>query len=126
MVIFNSASPNHNVENFNIITAKEEEVFTPFPFPPAPLHIENVEENKFFPDSMAPFSSPIASELPLYLSLLTSQNDEFGMEHMILQSSDSDLTELISTPTSISNSSFGGEGLDYEHEITFDIEEFFI
>ncbi|KAK6804638.1 hypothetical protein RDI58_002422 [Solanum bulbocastanum] len=127
MVIFNSASPNHNAENFDIVTAKEE-VFTPFPFPPpAPLHIENVEENnKFFPDSMAPFPSPIASELPLYLSLLTSQNDEFGMEHMILQSSDSDLTELISTPTSISNSSFGGEGVDYEPEIAFDIEEFFI
>ncbi|KAK4738889.1 hypothetical protein R3W88_002586 [Solanum pinnatisectum] len=118
MVMFNSASPKHNVENFNIITAKEEEVFTPFPFPPAPLHIENVEENKFFP-----FPSPIASELPLYLSLLTSQNE---MEHMILQSSDSDLTELISTPTSILNSSFGGEGVDYEPEITFDIEEFFI
>ncbi|TMW81169.1 hypothetical protein EJD97_011379 [Solanum chilense] len=115
MVIFNSATPNHNAENFNIITAKEEEVFTAFPFPPAPLHIENIiEENKFFPDS---------SELPLYLS---SQNDEFGMEHMILQSSDSDLTELISTSTSISNSSFGGEGVDYEPEITFDIEEFFI
>lgn len=123
MVIFNSA-PNYKVENFNITTTKEE-VFTPFPFPPTPLHLENIEETKFF---SAPFSSPIASELPSYLSMLTSQNEEFGMEHMILQSSDSDLTELISTPTSISYSSFGGDGdlaVDFEPNVTFDIEDFF-
>ncbi|XP_055817148.1 probable WRKY transcription factor 41 [Solanum dulcamara] len=126
MVIFNSA-PNYKVENSNITTTKEE-VFTPFPFPPTPLNLENIEETKFFFDDIAPFSSPIASELPSYFSMLTSQNEEFGMENMILQNSDSDLTELISTPTSISYSSFGGDGdlaVDFEPNVTFDITEFF-
>lgn len=118
MLIFNS-EPNHKVENFNITT--KEEAFTPFPFSPTPLQLE---ETKFLSDSIAPFSSTIAPELSPYLSMLTSQNEEFGM---MLQSSDSDLTELISTPTSISNSSFGGDcnlSEDFEPNLTFDIEEF--
>ncbi|XP_060218454.1 probable WRKY transcription factor 41 [Lycium barbarum] len=124
MEIFNS-TPNHKVENFSITT--KEEVFTPFSFPPTPLNLENIEETKLFSDSMAPFSSPIMSELPSYLSMLTSQNDEFGMDQ-ILQSSDSDLTELMSTPTSISNSTFGRDwdlSVDFEPNVTFDIEELF-
>ncbi|PHU09703.1 hypothetical protein BC332_21563 [Capsicum chinense] len=113
MVIFNS-TPNHDVENFNITT--KEEVFTPFSFPPTPLNLENIEETKFFSDSMVP--------------LLTSQNQEFGMDYMTLHSSNSDLTELISTPTptSISNSSFVGDwdlSEDFEPNVIFDIEEFF-
>ncbi|CAN4108391.1 unnamed protein product [Withania somnifera] len=120
IVIFNSA-PNYKVENFSI-TPKEEQVFTPFSFPPTPLNLENIEETKLFSDSMAPFSSPIASELPSYMSML---NSELGMDPMILQSSDSDLTELTSTPTSISNSSFAGDwdSVDFEPNVTFDIEE---
>ncbi|KAJ8529269.1 hypothetical protein K7X08_036104 [Anisodus acutangulus] len=124
MVIFNS-TPNHKVENFSITT--KEEVFTPFSFPPTPLNLENIEETKLFSDSMAPFASPITSELPSYLSMLTNQKEEFGMDH-ILHSSDSDLTELISTPTSISNSTFDGDwdlSVDFESNVTFDIEEFF-
>ncbi|KAK4379205.1 hypothetical protein RND71_001067 [Anisodus tanguticus] len=123
MVIFNS-TPNHNVENFSITT---KEVFTPFSFPPTPLNLENIEETKLFSDSMAPFASPITLELPSYLSILTNQNEVFGMDN-ILQSSDSDLTELISTPTSISNSTFDGDwdlSGDFESNVTFDIEEFF-
>nr|ASK06112.1 WRKY transcription factor [Withania somnifera] len=126
IVIVNSA-PNYRVENFSF--TPKEEVLTPFSFPPTPLNLENIEETKLFSDSMAPFSSPIASELPSYMSLLMPQDEQLGMDDMILQSSDSDLTELISTPTSISNSSFGGDwdnlSVDFEPNVTFDIEEIF-
>lgn len=124
IVVFNS-TPSYKVENFSVTT--KEEVFTPFSFPPTPLNLENIEETTLFSDPMAPFSSPIASELPSYLSLLASQNEQLGMDQMILQSTDSDLTELISTPTSISNSSFGGDWdlstVDFDPNVTFDIEE---
>ncbi|OIT29406.1 PREDICTED: probable WRKY transcription factor 41 [Nicotiana attenuata] len=122
MVIFNSG-PNHKVENFSLT---KEEVFTPFSFSPTPLN--PIEETQYFSNSMTPFSLPITSELPTYMSLLTDHNEQFAMEN-ILQSSDSDVTELISTPTSISNSPFGGDwdfSMDFEPStVTFDIEEFF-
>ncbi|NP_001312475.1 probable WRKY transcription factor 41 [Nicotiana tabacum] len=123
MVIFNSG-PNHKVENFSLT---KEEVFTPFSFPPTPLNLENIEETQFFSNSMVPFSPPITSELSSYLSLLTNQIEEFAMDN-ILQSSESDVTELISTPTSISNSPFDGDwdlSVGFEPSVTFDIEEFF-
>ncbi|KAK4364170.1 hypothetical protein RND71_015528 [Anisodus tanguticus] len=107
---------NQKVEKLNI---KEKA----FPFTPLKCESQNAQ---FFANSIEPFTSPIESE-SMYLSLLpTQEEEEFEMD-MILQSSESDRTEFIWTPTSVNNSPFCADwdlSVD-DPSLMVDISEYF-
>ncbi|XP_060204250.1 probable WRKY transcription factor 53 [Lycium barbarum] len=112
---------NQKVEKLNI---KEEA----FPFTPLKCESENAQ---IFSNSIEPFISPITSE-SMYLSLLPNQEEEFEMGK-ILQSSESNRIEFISTPTSVIHSPFCSDwdlSMDGELDIRdpnlmIDISEYF-
>ncbi|CAK9165797.1 unnamed protein product [Ilex paraguariensis] len=102
------------------------EIFPSFSFPSTPIEPENLEnhffleamkENNFMGTYSPPFISPATSESN-YFPLSPQEMNNFGIGHH-LQSSESDLTDIISAPTSGTNSPIGN--LDFSHDqVDFD------
>ncbi|KAJ4728146.1 putative WRKY transcription factor [Melia azedarach] len=104
----------------------EENIFPSFSFPHTSIGQENVEDDLFsetmmennFMGSFSPtFISPATSESN-YLSMSPcNMNNNFGVGHNV-QTPESDLTDIISTPTSVTNSPFGD--FDFSPNFQFD------
>ncbi|KAI9180511.1 hypothetical protein LWI28_005517 [Acer negundo] len=116
-----------------------EDIFPSFSFPLTSIEADNVEENMFiepfiendFMGSFSPkFISPATSESN-YFSVSPSHNMyNFGLGHSV-HTPESDLTEIISPPNSVTNSPIG-EGfdfslvkVDFDPNFPFDNLEFF-
>uniref|UniRef100_A0A5B7C2R3 Putative WRKY transcription factor 46 n=1 Tax=Davidia involucrata TaxID=16924 RepID=A0A5B7C2R3_DAVIN len=114
-----------------------EEIFPSFSFPSTPIDSENEEslifaepmkENSFMGNYSPAFLSPATSESN-YFSLSPCQMNFFGMDHN-LQTSESDINEIISAPTSVTNSPIGDldfplDQVDFDPNFQFDTSEFF-
>ncbi|KAM1053319.1 hypothetical protein FF1_000820 [Malus domestica] len=97
------------------LDAREKDIFSPFSFPSTPIESEKVGEHIFcstmmennLVDSYAPiFESPPAIFESDYLAVSPCHMSSFGLAHDV-QTSESDLTEIISAPTSVTNSPIG-------------------
>ncbi|KAK1558982.1 hypothetical protein Q3G72_009076 [Acer saccharum] len=109
-----------------------EDIFPSFSFPLTSTEADNVEENMFiesfiennFMGSFSPkFISPATSESN-YFSVSPSHNmNNFGLGHSV-HTTESDLTEIISAPNSVTNSPIG-EDFDFDPNFPFDNLEFF-
>nr|AEO31476.2 WRKY transcription factor 6-1 [Dimocarpus longan] len=113
-----------------------ENIFPSFPFPPTSIEAEYVAEN-IFQEAMLEnnimgsfsqaFISPTTSESN-YFPVSPSHMNNFGLGHGV-QTSDSDLTEIISAPTSVTNSPIGEAfdfiKVDFDPNFPFDNLEFF-
>ncbi|XWS76897.1 hypothetical protein CRYUN_Cryun01aG0217400 [Craigia yunnanensis] len=88
-----------------------EDIFPSFPFPVESEEVENsifvksLMENDIMGNLSPPFMSPATSESN-YFSLSPYHMGSFGLSHNV-QTSESDLTEIISAPTSVTNSPIG-------------------
>ncbi|KAK3194649.1 hypothetical protein Dsin_025959 [Dipteronia sinensis] len=116
-----------------------EDIFPLFSFPQTSIEADNVEENMFiasliennFMGSFSPkFISPATSESN-YFPVSPSHNmNYFGSGHSV-QTPESDLTEIISAPNSVTNSPIGEDfdfslvNVDFEPNFPFDNLEFF-
>lgn len=92
------------------------------------LFSEDTRENNFIASSYSSYITPETSECS-YLSLSPYHMDNFGIAQN-LQSSESDLTEILSTPNSVTNSPIGDfdislESVDFDPSFHSDILEFF-
>ncbi|XP_059634327.1 probable WRKY transcription factor 53 [Cornus florida] len=117
--------------------SRGEDTFLSFSFPSTPIESEDLETNIFgeamkandFMGTYSPnFISPATSESNFF-SLLPCHMSDFGMGYN-LQSSDSDLTEIISAPTSVTNSPIGDldfslDQVAFDPNFPFDTSEFF-
>ncbi|GFY97420.1 WRKY family transcription factor [Actinidia rufa] len=118
-------------------TEETGEIFPSFSFPSTPIEPENVEtiifpdslkENNFLGIDSQEFLSPETSESNFF-SLLLCPLENFGFIEN-LQSSDSDITEIVSAPTSVTNSPIGNldfslDQVDFDPNFPFDTSEFF-
>lgn len=114
----------------------EDGIFQPFAFPSTPIESENLEmnlfsgivENSFAGSFSQPFISPAGSESSsLSVSLWQMSTVELANN---VQSSESNLTEIISNPNSATNSPIGNladltlDKVDFEVNFPFDSPEF--
>ncbi|CAL5339915.1 hypothetical protein CsSME_00023750 [Camellia sinensis var. sinensis] len=114
------------------------ENFPSFSFPSAETESENVETN-IFPDSLKE-KNFLASDSPAFVSPETSESDYFSMLPIQMENfeffqnlrhSESDLAEIMSARTSVSNSpTIAADldfplGFDFDPNFTFDTSEFF-
>lgn len=107
------------------LDTREDDIFPSFSFPSTPIEPENVGDHIFcatlmendLMDSYSPtFASPAATFEPDYLQATSS----FGLGLDYVQTSESGLSEIISAPTSVTNSPIGDFGfslddLDFHH-----------
>lgn len=102
-----------------------EETFPSFSFPSSPSKFQNVETISF-PEPLKE-KNLLGSE---FLSVLEFPIDNFGFGEN-LQHSESDLSEIISAPTSVTNSPTGNldffslDQVDFDPNFQFDASEFF-
>ncbi|XP_074329884.1 uncharacterized protein LOC141667344 [Apium graveolens] len=92
------------------------------------LFSEDSRENNFMASSYSSYITPETSECS-YLSLSPYHMDNFGIAQN-LQSSESDLTEILSAPNSVTNSPIGHfdislDSVDFDPNFSSDILEFF-
>ncbi|WOG90531.1 hypothetical protein DCAR_0209775 [Daucus carota subsp. sativus] len=85
-------------------------------------------ENNFMGNTYSSYMTPETSECS-YLSLSPYHMNNFGIAQN-LQTSESDLTEILSAPNSVTNSPIGDydfslDPVDFDHNISLDILEFF-
>ncbi|KAG5538254.1 hypothetical protein RHGRI_018994 [Rhododendron griersonianum] len=105
-----------------------EETFPSFSFPSSPSKSQNVETISF----LEPLKEKnfLGSDSLEFLSLLEFPIDNFGFGED-LQLSESDLSEIISAPTSVTNSPTGNldffslDQVDFDPNFQFDTSEFF-
>ncbi|KAK9279591.1 hypothetical protein L1049_013270 [Liquidambar formosana] len=114
-----------------------EKIFPSFTFPSTPVGSEIVDdyifsqtmaENNFMGSFSPAFISPATSESN-YFQVSPCQMNNFGLGNN-LQTSESDLTEIISAPTSVTNSPMGDldfslSPVDFDSNFPFDNPEFF-
>ncbi|KAB1219593.1 putative WRKY transcription factor 53 [Morella rubra] len=117
------------------LDTREDDVFPYFSFPTTPIGSENVDNNifseailesNFCMGSLSPtFISPATSDSNMF-SLSPCHMNSYGLGHNV-QTSESDLTDIISAPTSVPNSPIGNLdlSLDLDPDFPFDIREFF-
>ncbi|KAA8516155.1 hypothetical protein F0562_019334 [Nyssa sinensis] len=115
-----------------------EENFPSFSFPSTPIESENeespifaepVKENSFMGSYSPSFLSPTTPESN-YFSLSSCQMDIFGMDYNLQQTSECDITEIISAHTSGTNSPIGDLDFPLDQVVLdpsspFDPSEFF-
>ncbi|KAG2725486.1 hypothetical protein I3843_01G069500 [Carya illinoinensis] len=112
----------------------EDDKFPFFSFPSTPIESENADDNIFeslmlnshFIGSLSPtFISPATSESNLF-SMSPCHINCYGLGHNV-QTSESDHTDIISAPTSVTNSPIGDFdfSLDLDQNFQFDNPEFF-
>ena len=113
----------------------EDGIFQPFAFPSTPIESENLEtnffsdiiENNFAGSFSQPFISPAGSESS---NLSVSLWHSVGLANNV-QSPESNLTEIISNPNSVTNSPIGDladltlDEVDFGVNFPFDSPEFF-
>ena len=112
--------------------------FRPVSFPSTPIGSDNADNNIFsesimlennFMGSFSPnFISPATSESNLF-SLSPCHINSYRLGHNV-QTSESDLTDIISAPTSVTNSPIGNldfslDKVDIDPNFPFDNPEFF-
>ena len=103
-----------------------EDIFPSFSFP---VESEEVENSIFMGNLSPAFISPATSESN-YFSVSPYHMGSFGLSHNV-QTSESDLTEIISAPTSVTNSPIGDldisslDKLEFDPSFPFDNLEFF-
>lgn len=117
---------------------REDDIFPSFSFPSTPIGSDNADNNIFsesiilennFMGSFSPtFISPATSESNLF-SLSPCHINSYGLGHNV-QTSESDLTDIISAPTSVTNSPIGNldfslDKVDIDPNFPFDNPEFF-
>ena len=112
-----------------------EDIFPSFSFPVESEEVENsifvkdLMENDIMGNLSPVFMSPATSESN-YFSLSPCHMDSFGLGQNV-QTSESDLTEIISAPTSVTNSPIGDldisslDKLEFDPSFSFDNPEFF-
>ncbi|KAJ4831819.1 hypothetical protein Tsubulata_040610 [Turnera subulata] len=127
------------VKTEGLDTREEEDTFPSFSFPYAPIGDELDEENNIFKEysmesnflgSLSPaFVSPTASESN-YFSMSPCHLNNFGAGQNV-QASESDLTEIMSAPNSVTNSPIGGDfdilldNVNFDTSFSLDNLEFF-
>lgn len=93
------------------LDSREDDIFPLFPFPPTPTECEIVE-NQIFSESMIE-TNFMSSFSPSFISPATSESNYFSVSPFCMtnfglgdnvQTSESELTEILSAPTSVSNS----------------------
>lgn len=118
------------------LDTKEDGIFQPFAFPSTPIESENLEtnffsdivENNFAGSFSRPFISPAGSESS-NLSVSLWHMSTVGLANNV-QSSESNLTQIISNPNSATNSPIGDltdltlDKVDFEENFPFDSPEF--
>lgn len=107
------------------LDTREDDIFPSFSFPSTPIEPENVGDHIFcatLMDGYSPtFASPAATFEPDYLQAVSPcQMSSFGLGLDYVQTSESGLSEIISAPTSVTNSPIGDFGfslddLDFHH-----------
>ncbi|XP_030966941.1 probable WRKY transcription factor 53 [Quercus lobata] len=117
---------------------REDDIFPSFSFPSTPIGSDNADNNIFsesimlennFMGSFSPtFISPATSESNLF-SLSPCHINSYRLGHNV-QTSESDLTDIISAPTSVTNSPIGNldfslDKVDIDPNFPFDNPEFF-
>ena len=112
-----------------------EAIFPSFSFPVESEEVENsiffkaLMENEIMGNLSSAFMSPVTSESN-YFSVSPCQMGTFGLGQNV-QTSESDLTEIISAPTSVTNSPIGDldisslDKLEFDPSFPFDNLEFF-
>ncbi|EOX95753.1 hypothetical protein QUC31_005197 [Theobroma cacao] len=112
-----------------------EDIFPSFPFPVESEEVENsmfvksLMENDIMGNLSPTFMSPATSESN-YFSVSPCHMGSFGFAQNV-QTSESDLTEIISAPTSVTNSPIGDldisslDKLEFDPSFPFDNSEFF-
>lgn len=111
----------------------EDDIFQFFSFPSTPIESENADDNIFesmfennFIGSLPPtFISPATSESNMF-SMSPCHINSYGLGHNV-QTSESDHTDIISAPTSVTNSPIADFdfSLDLDPNFQFDNLEFF-
>ncbi|KAK2650098.1 hypothetical protein Ddye_017587 [Dipteronia dyeriana] len=116
-----------------------EDIFPSFSFPQTSIEVDNVGENMFiesliennFMGSFSPkFISPATSESNYFPVSPSHNTHNFGLGHSV-QTPESDLTEIISAPNSVTNSPIGEDfdfslvKVDFDPNFLFDNLEFF-
>ncbi|KAI5345774.1 PREDICTED: probable WRKY mRNAion [Prunus dulcis] len=107
------------------LDTREDDIFPSFSFPSTLIEPENVGDHIFcatLMDGYSPaFASPAATFEPDYLQAVSPcQMSSFGLGLDYVQTSESGLSEIISAPTSVTNSPIGDFGfslddLDFHH-----------
>ncbi|PON76543.1 WRKY domain containing protein [Trema orientale] len=119
------------------LDTREDDIFQPFSFSSTPIESENLGNHFFsemidtnFAGSFSPsFISPTSSE-SAYFSVSPCHNiSSFGLANNV-KTPESDLNEILSAPTSVSNSPIGDldltlDKVDFESNFPFDSPEFF-
>lgn len=111
---------------------REDDIFPSFSFPSTPIGSENADNNIFSQtimlenNFMGSFSPTSESNL---FSLSPCHMNSYGLGHN-MQTSESDLTDIISAPTSVTNSPIGNldfslDKVDIDPNFPFDNPEFF-
>lgn len=103
------------------LDTREDDIFPLFSFPSTPTECENVEnhifsesmiENNFMGSFSPPFLSPATSESN-YFSVSPCHVSNFGHN---VHTFESDLTEILSAPTSVTNSPIGDWDLPFDKD----------
>ena len=119
------------------LDTREDDIFQPFSFPSTSIESENLE-NPFFSEmidndfagSFSPsFLSPTTSESAYFSVSPCHKINNFGLANNV-QTPESDLNDIPSAPTSVSNSPIGDldltlDKMDFESDFPFDSPEFF-
>ncbi|KAJ7951279.1 WRKY transcription factor [Quillaja saponaria] len=117
------------------LDSKEDNIFPSFFFGSPSTGSEN-EDNNIFTETMME-NNFMESFSPTFISPATSESNFFSLSHchvnsfaLNVQTSDSDITEIISAPTSATNSPMGDfdfslDKVDFDMNFPFDNPEFF-
>ncbi|KAM6600253.1 hypothetical protein CsatA_019862 [Cannabis sativa] len=117
------------------LDTREDHMFAPFSFPSTPIESEH---NHFFSEMIetdfaggfsSPFISPATSDSAYFSVSPCHKMTSFGLANNV-QTPESDLTEILSAPTSLTNSPMGDldltlDNVDFEMNFPFDSPEFF-
>lgn len=124
------------VKTEDLDTREDSMIFPPFSFPPTPIEPDTVD-TPFLPDAAIVEGSLVCGFSPRFLSPATSDSNYFAASpwHDFgtfgqCNSSESDHAEILSAPTSVTNSPIGDldltiDKLDFELSFPFDSPEFF-
>lgn len=122
------------------LETREDDIFPSFSFPSTPIGSQNADNNIFSETMLELENNFMGSFSPTFISPATSESNLFPMSpcHMnnyglglIVQTSESDLTaEIISAPTSVTNSPIGNwdfslDKVEIDPNFPFDNPEFF-